>query len=343
MIGASVIVPTRNRAAVLRRCLQSLAAQTVPAEDFEVIVVDNGSTDDTAAVVQSFAGRLQLRLLHEPEPGLHVGRHAGWRAARCDVLMFADDDIEATPGWVAAVVARFAESADVALVGGNNHPAFEHEPPAWLQRWWQRPVVPGKARGQAHGQALGYLSVLDFGPGRFALDPSYVWGCNFNVRRVVLEAARGFHPDGVPADRLRWRGDGESHVAAVVRQRGWQTVFDGAASVHHAVTAQRMTAAYFEQRGFAQGVSDSYRRIRAARGLALPWRERSRAAARRWLAPWRERLLTAGQPADTATAEWRNILARTRAAHARGLAFHHAEVARDPALLAWVLKEDYLS
>ncbi len=336
---ASVIVPTRNRAALLRRCLQSLSVQTAPADSFEVIVVDNGSADDTAAVAQSFSGALQLHLLHENEPGLHVGRHAGWRAARSEVLMFADDDIEATPGWVAAVVACFADDADVALVGGNNHPAFAQEPPVWLQRWWQQPVV----HGQARGRALGYLSVLDFGSGRFALDPSYVWGCNFNVRRAVLEAARGFHPDGVPAERLRWRGDGESHVAAVVRQRGWKTVFDGAASVHHAVTAQRMSAAYFVERGYAQGVSDSYRRIRAARGLALPLREHALAAARRWLGPWRDRALTAGQPADTATAEWRNILVRTRAAHARGLAFHHAEVARDPGLLAWVLKEDYLS
>lgn len=335
MIRASVIVPTRNRAAVLRRCLQSLTLQTAPAGSFEVIVVDNGSSDDTAAVAASFDGALQLRLLHEPEPGLHVGRHAGWRAARSEVLMFADDDIEATPGWVAAVAGRFERDADVALVGGNNHPAFEQAPPAWLQRWWQLPV--------ARGRALGALSVLDFGSGSFALDPSYVWGCNFNVRRSVLEAARGFHPDGVPAERLRWRGDGESHVAAVVRRRGWKTLFDGAASVHHAVTARRMTAAYFEERAYAQGVSDSYTRIRSAGGLALPWRERARGAARGLLGPWRDLRLTAHQPADSATTEWRNILARTRAAHARGLAFHQAEVARDPALLAWVLKEDYLT
>ncbi len=336
---ASVIVPTRNRAPLLRRCLQSLVAQTLPAEAFEVIVVDNGSSDDTAAVARSFETTLNLRLLHEAEPGLHVGRHAGWRAAASDVLMFADDDIEALPGWVEAVVACFDGDAAAALVGGNNFPAFEHEPPAWLARWWQRPVDAGAGAGRA----LGYLSVLDFGPGRAAIDPACVWGCNFNVRRAALEAARGFHPDGVPAERLRWRGDGESHVAAVIRARGWKTLFDGAASVHHAVTAKRMTPAYFEERAFAQGVSDSYTRIRAARGLSLPWRERARAFARRWAGPLRERRQTAGAPADAATAEWREVLARTRAAHARGLAFHHAEVARDPALLQWVLREDYLS
>ncbi|OYT98225.1 MAG: hypothetical protein CFE40_13245 [Burkholderiales bacterium PBB1] len=332
---ASVIVPTRNRADVLRRCLQSLTSQRTQADSFEVIVVDNGSTDETAAVANAFDGPLQLRLLHVHEPGLHCGRHAGWRAARADVLMFADDDIEAEPGWVEAVVARFAADPSVALVGGNNLPLFEHEPPMWLQRWWQQPV--------GRGRALGYLSILDFGAGCFALDPSYVWGCNFNVRRTVLEAARGFHPDGVPAERIRWRGDGESHIARLVRERGWRTLFDSAASVRHAVTARRMTSDYFEERAYAQGVSDSYTRIRRAGRAVLPWRQQARAAVRRLVTPLRERGLTRSAPADAATAQWRTVLRAVRRAYLRGMAYHQAEVARDPELLAWVLKEDYLT
>lgn len=335
MIGASIIIPTRNRAAALRRCLQSLTVQTAPAGSFEVIVVDNGSTDETPAVATAFDGELQLRLLHEPEPGLHLGRHAGWRAARSDTLMFADDDIEAEPGWVEAVVTRFAADPSVALVGGNNHPAFEHEPPLWLQRWWQQPV--------GRGHALGYLSVLDFGTGCFALDPNYVWGCNFNVRRAVLEAARGFHPDGVPAERIRWRGDGESHIARLVRERGWPTLFDGAASVRHAVTARRMTLDYFEERAYAQGVSDSYTRIRCVGGAVLPWHQQVFAAVRRLVAPLREQKLIRDAPADTATLEWRNALRVVRRAYLHGMVFHQAEVAHDPDLLAWVLKEDYLT
>jgi glucosyl-dolichyl phosphate glucuronosyltransferase len=327
--SASVIVPTRNRAPVLRACLQSLAAQTMPAERFEVIVVDNGSSDDTAAVARAFDGPLRLRLLHEPEPGLHIGRHAGWRAAQSDVLMFADDDIEAEPGWVEAVAAAFDDPA-VALVGGNDRPNFEHAPPAWLQRWWSIPV--------AHGRALGYLSILDFGERRrFDIDPAWVWGCNFNVRRSVLEAARGFHPDGVPKDRLRWRGDGEMHVGRVVRERGARTLFDAAASVRHRVDGFRMTADYFEQRAFAQGVSDSYATIRRAGGLRPQWQ----APLRRWLGRWRDRRLA--RPADDPVVmEWRSVLAAVRRGHAAGAAFHRQAVREDPALLAWVLKEDYL-
>ncbi len=328
---ASVIVPTRNRAQVLRDCLASLTRQTLPAEAFEVIVVDNGSSDDTAAVARSFDGLLRLRLLHEDEPGLHVGRHAGAKAARSDLLMFCDDDIEALPGWVEAVVRRFGEDPAVALVGGNDLPGWQGEVPAWLDLWWQRPV--------ARGRALGYLSILDFGEGVFDIEPTWVWGCNFNLRRAAFDAARGFHPDGVPRERLAWRGDGETYVSHTVRASGWRTVFDSAASVRHRVDASRMTAAYIAQRAYAQGVSDSYTAIRRHGGARVDWR----APLRPLVGAWRDRRLLAAVAAEggAAVKEWRQVLAGARRSYADGVAFHREAVRRDPALLAWVLKEDY--
>lgn len=336
MPHASVIVPTRNRAPVLRRCLQSLAAQTLAPEHFEVIVVDNGSSDDTAAVARAFEGPLNLRLLQEPEPGLHVGRHAGWRAARSSVLMFCDDDIQASAVWVQAVVRRF-EDPSVAMVGGNNLPAWESEPPAWLRRWWERPA--------AHGRALSHLSVLDFGSGVFDIDPGWIWGCNFSVRAQVLQRARGFHPDGVPRERLRFRGDGETHVSDTVRNSGARAIFDGAATVHHLVDTARMTVDYVAQRAFAQGVSDSYTRVRRQHGPDAARRPPA-ATLKDWLrsaaAPWRERRSTGAWLGDEATAQWRRALAAARRGHASGYAFHQQAVREDPALLAWVMKEDYL-
>jgi glucosyl-dolichyl phosphate glucuronosyltransferase len=327
-IRASVIVPTRNRAKQLQACLASLTRQTALADSFEVIVIDNGSNDETSAVARAFDGPLQLRLVHESEPGLHVGRHAGARMARSDVLMFCDDDIEADPGWVEAVVRRFAEP-DVALVGGNDRPAFSQAPPPWLALWWAQPM--------AHGRALAALSVLDFGSGAFDIDPAWVWGCNFSVHRAALNAARGFHPDGMPTDRLRWRGDGEMHVGRVVRAHGWRTVFDGAASVSHRVDENRMTQAYFEQRAFAQGISDSYAEIRRRGGLGPD--------LRRWLRPaitaWRDSRFVA-RARGVGVVQLQAVLRVVRRAYRDGVNFHRAEVRSDPALLAWVLKEDYL-
>ena len=331
----TVIIPTRDRADLLSACLDSLTRQTLAAERFEVVVVDNGSSDDTQAVAQRFSTRLPLMLLHEPEPGLHVGRHAGWRAARSEVLVFADDDIVATPKWLETVATQFGADTDLALLGGNNHPAFEHEPPPWLRWAWEQPVaVAGR-----HGRALSTLSVLDFGNGTFEFDPGWVWGCNFSVRAAALRAASGFHPDGVPAEHLHLRGDGETHVAEVVRARGWRCRFDGGASVHHAVTASRMTVAYFEKRAFAQGVSDSYTRMRSCGKTDGPL-ARLRARARRALTDWQP--VAAANMEANAAEQWQAIVALQRRAHARGEAFHQRALRDDPSLRDWVLKAAYL-
>ena len=150
---ASVIIPTRNRADVLARCLESLTCQTLPAEAFEVLVIDNGSTDHTPDVAENYGSLLQLTYVTAPEPGLHVGRHEGMRRANTDVLMFADDDIEAEPGWVEAVV-QTLENPNIALVGGNNYPLFEEPPPRMAGALVGKTSLQGACSGQP--QHLGF-------------------------------------------------------------------------------------------------------------------------------------------------------------------------------------------
>jgi glycosyltransferase involved in cell wall biosynthesis len=329
----SVIVPTRDRAGLLARCLDSLVAQTLPADQFEVVVVDNGSTDDTRSVAKSYGDKLRLQYLYAAEPGLHVGRHAGMQSASSPILVFCDDDIEAVPTWLEAVAHAF-ETEGIALVGGNCYPRFEVQPPAWLERWWSEEGVSGRA--------LGYLSILDFGEGRFSIDPCHVWGCNFAIRRDLLVAIGGFHPDGMPADRLPYRGDGESYVAAAIHAKGGQVWFDSRASVRHFVPRGRMTPGYFEQRAFAQGISESYRMIRRRGGLRVPLRERLSITMRARLsrAWYRLRSLVA---ADAAERELARVRSRAAAAFVRGIQFHRQRVRADQALLQWVLKENYLT
>ncbi|MCM8624878.1 glycosyltransferase family 2 protein [Accumulibacter sp.] len=329
---ASVIIPTRNRADVLVRCLAALTRQTLPRDEFEVLVVDNGSIDNTCDVAKVYGQSLQLTYVTAPEPGLHVGRHAGLLRAKADILIFADDDIEALPTWVEAVVDSFKDTS-VALVGGNNYPLFEDEPPAWLLRWWQRPVQKGRA--------MGSLSILDFGEGIFEISPGYVWGCNFSIKRHVLLTAGGFHPDGVPKERLRYRGDGETHVSNVVGRLGMRTLFNSLASVRHQVSKSRMTKGYFEQRGFAQGISDSFTAIRHWGGATLPLSQQLR-----WkLAPLRSAIRSSLRSVAAADSVERERLAVEQAmaiAYQKGYEFHRREVLADSELLTWVLKENYL-
>ena len=317
MPDLSVIVPTRNRAAHLRCMLGGLLEQTFPTDRFELIVVDNGSTDGTAAVVEEFRHKatFDLRSFREDGPGLHRGRHAGLSAARADVLVFADDDILPLPTWLEAIHDVFTDPA-VALAGGKNLPHWEKDPPPWLDRLW------------TSTRYIPSLSILDLGDQRRDIDPRDVWGCNFSVRRAVVEQAKGFHPDSMPTELLQLRGDGETHVSRVAAAAGLRAVYDPRASVLHTVSAERMTFDYFERRAFAEGVSTSFHvarnNFRAPRRLHL------------------FALLRALKRLKPILPERLYLRAITGDAFRRGFLWHQRLFATDPAVREWVLRADYL-
>jgi glycosyltransferase involved in cell wall biosynthesis len=317
---------------MLRLALASIEKQSLRADQFEVIVVDNGSTDDTRAVVDSFKSSIgQLRYTFDPLPGLHVGRHRGLAEARGDFLVYADDDIQAVPSWLAAIRECFLDPA-VALVGGNNYPQFEASPPDWLVRKWHR------HNRHFGGRAITSLSILELPEGRRALSPYLVWGCNFSIRRQVLLDAGGFHPDGMPAEMIRFRGDGETHVSAHVSRCGLRCVFDSAASVHHTVTRERMTFDYFEKRAFSQGISDSFTALRFKGEAGVDVR-----ANRSLLALGRDfaRSLRARLDEFSLHSDLRTVAQLMREGYRRGFAFHQRAYLEDPQVRSWVHKPHY--
>ena len=113
---ASVIVPTYARPDKLRACLDALAG--LEGVRFEVVVVDDGSPEPVAPVVEGFAGRLDARCLRQENAGPAAARNRGAAAARGRWLAFTDDDCEPEPGWLAALV-RALEARPDALVGGH--------------------------------------------------------------------------------------------------------------------------------------------------------------------------------------------------------------------------------
>jgi glycosyltransferase involved in cell wall biosynthesis len=110
---ASVIVPVFNGAATLGGCLRALAQQTVPRASYEVIVVDDGSSDDSAAI----AARYRAMVLRQAHAGAAAARNRGAAAARGEILLFTDADCEPQPDWIEAILAPFADP-EVAGVKG---------------------------------------------------------------------------------------------------------------------------------------------------------------------------------------------------------------------------------
>ena len=152
MSRITVIIATYNRAALLDECLDHLGRQRFTAGD-EVIVVDNGSTDDTAAVVVRHQARfaVPLHLLHETLPGKSRAIARALAAATGEILAFTDDDVNVEEDWLDALRDAMADPA-VALVGGPVRPRWQSTVPHWIRRARDR-----------HPRLGAPIALLDYG------------------------------------------------------------------------------------------------------------------------------------------------------------------------------------
>jgi glycosyltransferase involved in cell wall biosynthesis len=215
---ATVIVCTRNHAELLGDCLRSLVSDGSRTPR-ELLVVDNGSTDETAAVVASFPG---VRHVLEPALGLSNARNRGVVEARGAILLFTDDDVRVEPDWVDNLVAAF-EDPRVGAAGGRIVPDWPSAPPAWLD-----------------GPHRELLTLIDYGAeSRTFAAGEHPLGANMAVRASV---ARSFDPPFDPA--LGHRGDariGWEEVAFMNRVRATHDLaYRADAVVHHLVAPERI-------------------------------------------------------------------------------------------------------
>lgn len=132
----SVVIPTWDRAPMLADCLTSLRAQDYPKDRFELIVVDDGSTDATPDIVRSFqeGGLPEVRYIRQEHKGPNAARNAAITAARGDPLCFVDDDVEAPSGWLRELVAGALRHSEAWAVGGPVRVRFEGNPPRFCGR-----------------------------------------------------------------------------------------------------------------------------------------------------------------------------------------------------------------
>lgn len=138
MIDLSVVIPTFNRRQMLRRCLDGLSRQSYPADRFEVIVVDDGSTDGTAEMANRCAGRLSLKVVPQPNRGAASARNRGIDCAAGEYILFVDDDIVLEPDCLARHVSAQQERGGIVGIGrltlrlAHGGDGFSR----WFGRWW---------------------------------------------------------------------------------------------------------------------------------------------------------------------------------------------------------------
>ena len=240
MITGTIAVCTRDRAPTLRQCLASLATQVAEPGQLEVLVVDNGSTDATDAVLREWAaGGEGRRHVHHPEVGLSSARNAALAATDADVVIFTDDDALTPPTWARAHLAAYADPTVVAAGGpvGLTWPAGR---PAWI-----------------HDDVVQWFSALDLGdePGPFPTEHG-PYGTNMSVRRRAALAAGGYD---VWLGRVGHRliSGEEPDLTRRLRAAGGRVVYVPEAAVVQQVLPERLERRWLLRRGFAQGVTNA--------------------------------------------------------------------------------------
>lgn len=321
MIQVSVIIPTLNRAFFLKNTLLSTLNQSFPQDEYEIIVIDNGSTDNTKQVVEDLNHQHnnRIRYFYDARPGLHIGRHIGAKHARGEILLYGDDDIIASPDWVKEIYACYSKK-EVGAAGGKILPKFETTPPEWLN------IFPP-----------GYLSLLDLGDKSFEMNTNDIYGCNLSIKKDILFKFGGFHPDSMPQNLIKYRGDGESALISRAMDAGYKTIHNPKAFVYHVIPSSRLTIDYFKRRAFSQGISDSFSLIRKYGKIEDDVFEK------RLKSPTIiSRIFDTLRFMKNGNIKFLKFHNEVRNAYSEGIKYHLNEVKGDPKLLEYVLIENYL-
>src|SRR5438309_11579812 len=135
-MDVSIVVSTYNRCRLLEGALRALLSQTSADVAYEILVVDNNSTDQTRPLVQELATQNQekLKYLFEPKQGLSYGRNTGIASAKASIIALPDDDVRVAADWVSRIKAGFEANPDIDFLGGKVVPRWPAEPPTWLTK-----------------------------------------------------------------------------------------------------------------------------------------------------------------------------------------------------------------
>lgn len=239
----TAIICTHNRAAHLSLAIRSLLDQTLSRPLYEILVVDNRSTDATAEVVREFAAAHKVRYHYEARLGLSHARNAGWCNAAGKYAAYLDDDAVAEPVWLEKALEAFERlSPTPGCVGGRITGIWEASRPQWLS-----------------DQLITGLTVLDWSdtPQRLDdLNQKWLAGANIAFPIEVLKHVGGFVPclDRVGNSLL---SGGDVFLQKQIVQAGYPCWYYPEMAVRHLVPQTRLNQQWFISRYFWQGVSDA--------------------------------------------------------------------------------------
>ena len=242
MTSLSIVIATFNRSQSLLRALTSFIGQSAPTDQWEIIVVNNNSSDDTEQRVLEFAEQhpgLPLQMVCETRQGLSYARNCGIEASSAPYIAIIDDDETVNPDFVRAYIDFFDSHPDAVAAGGRIVPAYEADPPKWISPYAERPIANPLDLGE---------SVRPFPKDRCP------GGGNMGVRRSAIERYGAFDPAlGRVGQKLI--GGEETDFFERLSRSGEPFYYIPQAIIYHHIPPQKLTHDYFVRLCRMVGVS----------------------------------------------------------------------------------------
>lgn len=235
----SAIICTYNRCDCVERAIRSLAEQSCSRNEYEVIVVDNNSTDNTKTVVKALIPSFSnLRYIHEKKQGLSYARNRGIKEAEGKIVAFTDDDIEADNDWIKELFMIFEKYRDVSCVGGKSIPIFEGGRPRWLS-----------------DGLLEHYGDTGFGRKPMYLKlPDFPFGLNMAFRKKCFEQLGVFN-HALGRNKSCLLADEDKEFFYRIGKTQLRTFYTPYAVIRHIVPSTRTTRKWLLKRAYWQGIS----------------------------------------------------------------------------------------
>lgn len=246
----TVAICTRNRAAPLTVALEALRQMQVPSTvQWDVLVIDNGSTDDTPGVIRKFSETLPIVSRVEPTKGVANARNRAAIEAKGDYVLWIDDDVSVEADWLATYARAIAAHPTIDVFGGTVIPVFEGDgPPPWLTRAIKYGTV---------GNVFCAVDLSRESPTFDRNSEKIPWGSNYALRRTLYDTFR-YDPNLGPGSSIAPLADETEFIDRVLAS-GRTGIWVPEARVRHIIPRQRQSVQYLRHYYISCGLTLSYR------------------------------------------------------------------------------------
>lgn len=247
----SIIIPTHNRAEILRNAIESVIRIRDEA-DFEFVIVDNNSSDTTKQVVESYSS--VAKYVFEGNTSFTMARKAGANNSTGDVLLYLDDDVLVREGSLKNIIKVFSDHPDCGVIAGRIDPKFTAEPPKWTL----------ECQRSFNGWSLYNEDTYSFLRKPFQQVPSAA-GPMMAIRRDAYQKIGGFPPDTVGVETNRGRkifnklyiGPGDYGLCLKARKAGFKVYYSKDIGVYHVIPPIRFTIPFWRSRMIGEGYCEA--------------------------------------------------------------------------------------